>query len=56
MSQRTEECLRELTGRLLNVQDEERRRCARELHDSAGQLLTIDRYEHEPGNGSRGVG
>jgi PAS domain S-box-containing protein len=31
--------IRDLSGRLLRVQDEERRRIARELHDSAGQLL-----------------
>ncbi|MFZ0735249.1 MAG: PAS domain S-box protein [Candidatus Sulfotelmatobacter sp.] len=30
---------RELTGKLLHAQDEERRRIARELHDSAGQLI-----------------
>ncbi len=30
---------RELTGKLLRAQDEERRRIARELHDSAGQLI-----------------
>ncbi len=35
----TEASLRNVTGRLLQVQDEERRRIARELHDSAGQLL-----------------
>jgi PAS domain S-box-containing protein len=34
-----EENLRALSGRLLQVQDEERRRMARELHDSAGQIL-----------------
>ena len=31
--------LRELTARLLQIQDEERRRIARELHDSIGQML-----------------
>jgi signal transduction histidine kinase len=31
--------LRELSARLLKTQDDERRRLARELHDSAGQLL-----------------
>ena len=31
--------LRELTGRLLQLQDEERRHIARELHDSAGQII-----------------
>ena len=36
---RAEESLRDLSARLLQVQDEERRRFARELHDSAGQLL-----------------
>ena len=33
--------LRELTARLLNLQDEERRRIARELHDNAGQALSV---------------
>jgi PAS domain S-box-containing protein len=31
--------VRELSGRLLRLQDEERRHIARELHDSVGQLL-----------------
>ncbi len=35
----TEERLRELSARVMRVQDEERRRIARELHDSAGQTL-----------------
>jgi len=34
------ESLRELFARLLQLQDDERRRIARELHDSVGQLLT----------------
>ena len=33
------ELVRDLSGRLLQIQDDERRRIARELHDSAGQLL-----------------
>jgi len=35
----TEDTLRNLSGRLLQLQDEERRRLARELHDSSGQSL-----------------
>jgi PAS domain S-box-containing protein len=37
---RAELSLRELAGRLLRTQDEERRHMARELHDHAGQTLT----------------
>jgi PAS domain S-box-containing protein len=37
--QQTEE-LRELSRRLVQSQDDERRRIARELHDSAGQIVT----------------
>jgi signal transduction histidine kinase len=33
--------LGEVTGRLLQLQDEERRRIARELHDSVGQTLAV---------------
>jgi len=36
---RKSEGLRSLSARLLRIQDEERRRIARELHDSAGQLI-----------------
>jgi len=36
---RAEENLRLLSAQLLHLQDQERRRIARELHDSAGQLL-----------------
>jgi signal transduction histidine kinase len=38
---RQSEQLRELSWRLLRSQDEERRHIARELHDSAGQTLTV---------------
>ena len=37
---RTAEQVRTLTVRLLQLQDDERRRIARELHDSSGQTLT----------------
>jgi len=37
--QTANESLRQLSARLLQMQDEERRRIARELHDSVGQLL-----------------
>ncbi|HEY7352375.1 MAG TPA: sensor histidine kinase [Terriglobales bacterium] len=36
---RAEEQLRQLSVRLMNLQDEERRRIARDLHDTAGQTL-----------------
>lgn len=41
---RAEAGLRDLTARLLTLQDEERRRIARELHDSLGQDLAAMRF------------
>jgi PAS domain S-box-containing protein len=38
-----EQAMQQLTGRLLQLQDEERRRIAAELHDSLGQSLAIIR-------------
>lgn len=40
MQKRAEYSVRSLSGRLLQVRDEERRRLARDLHDSLGQMLT----------------
>lgn len=42
-----EEEYRQLSGRLLRLQDEERRRIARELHDSTGQCLASIRMHLE---------
>ena len=38
---RTEQQLRVVSGHLLNLRDEERRKLGRDLHDSAGQLLSM---------------
>jgi PAS domain S-box-containing protein len=56
--------LRDLSGRLMLVQDEERRRIARELHDSAGQNLAAlgmklaqfeDDAKHDPARLAQGI-
>ena len=42
---RAEDAARRLSGRILSLQDDERRRIARELHDSLGQsLLVVKNY------------
>jgi PAS domain S-box-containing protein len=43
----TEEALRELGGRLINAQEEERRRIARELHDDLNQRMALLSIELE---------
>lgn len=43
--QQSNQDLRDLSARLLRVQDDERRRIARDLHDSTGQALTALKLE-----------
>src|SRR5207244_12534102 len=43
---RTEQQLRVVSGHLLNLRDEERRKLGRDLHDSAGQLLSMAKLNH----------
>jgi GAF domain-containing protein len=55
---RQSEQVRELSWRLLRAQDEERRHIARELHDSAGQTLTVlgmnlVQFVHKTGRNAR---
>ena len=51
-----EQAARQLSGRILTLQDEERRRIARDLHDSLGQYLTalkITLHNLATGNGDQ---
>ncbi len=45
--EQAEEQLRELSGRLINAQEDERRRIARELHDDLNQRLALLSIELE---------
>ncbi len=47
--------LQNLSGRLLQLQDEERRRLARELHDSVGQELTVLKMTLERARNARDI-
>lgn len=52
LAQKNEE-IRQLTGRLLKSQDDERRRLARELHDSTGQMLAAMKINLDLANEKR---
>jgi signal transduction histidine kinase len=57
---RNNEDLKTLSAKLLRVQDEERRRIAREVHDSAGQLvavlsINVDRLDADSGEEQRQI-
>jgi signal transduction histidine kinase len=45
--QHSESLLRDLSGRLIHAQDEERKRIARELHDDFGQRISLLKIELE---------
>ncbi|MEL6179753.1 MAG: sensor histidine kinase [Myxococcota bacterium] len=47
--------LRQLSRRVVSIQEEERRRIARDLHDGLGQMLTAMRLDLERPNGADGV-
>jgi signal transduction histidine kinase len=55
MEERTE-ALRKLSSRLMHVQDEERRRIARELHDSLGQYLAAAKINLEVISAGKTIG
>ena len=46
-NKKTEDAYREICGRLICIQDEERRRIARELHDDLGQRMALIAIELE---------
>ena len=58
------ELLRDLSGRMMITQDQERRRIARELHDNAGQSLAAlgmnlarieEDFKHDPAHLTKAI-